>query len=245
MSSPQKENGYVAIASELFDALARTHLSGYQRQVLDVIIRKTYGYNKKEDSISLSQFVKLTGLKKQHICRAISDLLIRNIITKKDNDIANSYGILKNYDLWKTLPKLVKAKVSLPKLVKVVTKIGNTSLPKLGHTITTTTKDNITIDSSEPSSHNPENIILGEFKEINPMINFGNKTQRQAVTDLLKEFGEEKLTGMIKWYKTKLTDKFCPTATTPLAFKNKLGDITIYANKLKETKPRYIDLDNL
>ena len=45
MASPQTENGYVKIATELHDALCKTRISGEARQMLDVIIRKTYGYD--------------------------------------------------------------------------------------------------------------------------------------------------------------------------------------------------------
>ena len=56
MASPQLKDGYVAIANEIMDALAHIRIPGEARQVLDVILRKTYGWKKKEDEISLSQF---------------------------------------------------------------------------------------------------------------------------------------------------------------------------------------------
>jgi phage replication O-like protein O len=64
MNSPQLENGYTRIANELLDALIRYRIPGEERQVLDVIIRKTYAYGKKEDRISLSQFHDMTRIKK-------------------------------------------------------------------------------------------------------------------------------------------------------------------------------------
>ena len=83
MASPQKENGYTAISNELLDALSRIRIPGESRQVLDVIIRKTYGFNKKYDCISNSQFVKYTGIKKQHVSRAVAKLKNMNIIYVK------------------------------------------------------------------------------------------------------------------------------------------------------------------
>jgi len=61
---PQKENGYTPIANEIMDALCSHRISGEERQLLDCIIRKTYGWNKKVDEISLSQFMKMTGMYK-------------------------------------------------------------------------------------------------------------------------------------------------------------------------------------
>jgi len=143
MASPQTENGYIKIATELWDALVKLHLPGAQRQVLDAIIRKTYGFHKKKDFITLKQFVEMTGIRKQHIVRAISVLLSRNVIfvTKNGNRSAHVYEFNKNYTRWGSLPKMVM----LPKLVTSVTKNGNkkTVTPMLYKD--TITKDNIPI----------------------------------------------------------------------------------------------------
>ena len=114
IANPQAENGYTKIANEIMEALAKIRISGEERQVLDVIIRKTYGYNKKKDWISISQFVLATGLPKSSICRAINKLLTKNIIykkvnaiDKKVNDIPLSYSFCKDFDKWKPLPKKI------------------------------------------------------------------------------------------------------------------------------------------
>ena len=111
MASPQKENGFVPIANELYEALCRTRINGEARQVLDVIIRKTYGFQKKSDCIALSQFVLYTGLPKPTVCKALNHLKEMNLITQKANGIANEYSIIKDYSLWNPLPK----KITLPK----------------------------------------------------------------------------------------------------------------------------------
>ena len=53
---PQLENGYTKIANELLEAIAAIRIPGEAMQVLLVIIRKTYGYCKKKDAISISLF---------------------------------------------------------------------------------------------------------------------------------------------------------------------------------------------
>lgn len=105
MANPQLENGYVRIATEVFEALARIRIPGEARQVLDLLFRKTYGFKKKEDAISLSQFVAGTGLKKNSVCRAIKHLEDLNLVHKKENAIANIYRFNKDFDSWKPLPK--------------------------------------------------------------------------------------------------------------------------------------------
>jgi len=143
-------NGYVKITNESMEALAKIRIPGQARQVLDFILRKTYGWNKKTDMISLSQFVAGTGLSKVAVCKAINKLLKMNLITKKGNalslftkkgnEVAITYGFQKNYNLWLPLPK----KVTLPKKVKYVTKKGNRTLPKKDTTKDTITKETIT-----------------------------------------------------------------------------------------------------
>ena len=75
MANPQCENGHVDIANEIVEALARYRLSGEEWQVLLVVLRKTYGFHKKEDEIPLSQFEKMTGMYRANVVRAIKKLV--------------------------------------------------------------------------------------------------------------------------------------------------------------------------
>lgn len=107
MASPQTEDGYTRIANELLEALARIRVPGEARQVLDVILRKTYGFGKKEDAISLSQFVLATGILKPNVCASLNQLKKMNLIIQKDNDVANIYCINKDYTSWRPLSKKI------------------------------------------------------------------------------------------------------------------------------------------
>ena len=116
MTSPQLENGFTQIANELLEALARIRIPGESRQILDVVIRKTYGFHKKEDPISLSQFVLATGIKRPNIIRAIKQLININLIIKNDTGITCKYSINKVFTTWRPLSKKihVSKKISLP-----------------------------------------------------------------------------------------------------------------------------------
>lgn len=107
MANPQKENGYTAISNEIMEALAKTRISGEARQVLDFILRKTYGFNKKEDRISLSQFYLGTGLKIPNVCRALNHLLSMNLIIKSDSIKGVKYRFNKNFEEWRLLSKTI------------------------------------------------------------------------------------------------------------------------------------------
>lgn len=128
MVNPQKENGHVGIANEIWDALVKLRIPGEARQVLDAILRKTYGWNKKEDIISLKQFEKMTGIKRPNIIRARGKLLEMGIISviQKDNSYDVSYRFIKDYEQWKPLSK----KITLSKKIIPVIQKDNRPLSK-------------------------------------------------------------------------------------------------------------------
>jgi len=82
-TGPQTEDGYTQIANELLDALTRTRVPGEERQMFDFILRKTYGFNKKMDMISLSQFVTTTGVKRQNVHSSLKSLFIKRIVKRQ------------------------------------------------------------------------------------------------------------------------------------------------------------------
>lgn len=101
MANPQKEHGYTALANELLDWIARAPLNGSQFRLLMTVVRKTYGFNRKEDRISATQFHEATGLHKQVVARELRDLAKRGyLVSIGDIHHAKSYQIQKNYQLW-------------------------------------------------------------------------------------------------------------------------------------------------
>ena len=124
MASPQTENGFVRVANELWDALIKYRIPGEQEQCLKVIIRQTYGYNKKRCEISLKVFENSTGINKPNISRALRGLKEKNVISiiKKDNRSDSTYGINKNYDSWKSLSKKITPKSLSKKIITVIKK---------------------------------------------------------------------------------------------------------------------------
>lgn len=105
MASPQAENGHIDIANEIADALARTNLSAYQSRILWALWRKTWGWHKKEDWISNSQFVEVTGIAKGHVAATLKELSMRNMVTRAGNKTAFN----KDYTQWRELPPGVRA----------------------------------------------------------------------------------------------------------------------------------------
>lgn len=105
MANPQIENGFTKIANETMEALMRTRIPGEARQILDTVIRKTCGWNKQEDIISLSQFNLFTGIVKPSLIRGIKQLLSMNLIYKKAKGKNSFYCFNKDFSTWKPLAK--------------------------------------------------------------------------------------------------------------------------------------------
>lgn len=100
---PTGNRGYTKTPHELDEALMRTNLSSYQSRIVRAIIRKTYGWHKKEDWISNSQLVEMTGIAKSHVSRTVTQLIDRNIVTKR----GNKFSLNESYTQWRELPKQV------------------------------------------------------------------------------------------------------------------------------------------
>lgn len=163
MPQPQLENGYIRIASELIDQLLRINLSAYQNRVLLAIIRKTYGYNKKEDWVSVSQLVGMTGMRQSHVSRTKKELLQRKLVTS----LGNKMGIQKDSSLWCNIPNQVYTDSGIKNIPNQVLDIPIQvkNIPVQGHTIDNNnkqyTKDII-----------PKGITAFGNAEINELISF-------------------------------------------------------------------------
>lgn len=96
MASPQKENGFTPIANELLEAFVIHKFTEYQRVIILFIFRKTYGWSKKEDWISNSQFVEGTGISKGNISRTLKELKLLKVVICRDNKLS----INKDWEKW-------------------------------------------------------------------------------------------------------------------------------------------------
>jgi phage replication O-like protein O len=137
-ASPQAEDGHIDVANEIAEALAKINLSSYESRVLWAVFRKTYGWHKKTDQISITQFQKITGMKRRHVSRTLSKLLQRNIVTQIGDSRITTYGFKKDYTKWKDITQ-TGDDVGIPRVCwqgmkKIVTQTGDRSSPKQVHT---------------------------------------------------------------------------------------------------------------
>ena len=149
--NPQLENGHIKIATELWEALIKYRIPGEQRQVLDFIIRKTYGWHKKQDGISYGQFVDFTGIKKSNVIRAIKELKKKKVIRvlKKEYNSYATYEFNKKYTQWE---RYSKKSTALKKEYGGYSKESTDGYSKESTTIDTITKATITKATNKRSN---------------------------------------------------------------------------------------------
>ena len=115
MANPQCEDGFTKIANEIMDALISHRLSGQEFQIIHFVLRKTYGFGKKYDFISMGQISKATGINRPKVCKLLNSLYSKNILSviqkgntpviQKGNRGINCLCFQKDYEKWKVLPK--------------------------------------------------------------------------------------------------------------------------------------------
>ena len=164
MANPQIQNGYVKIANEIVEALIATDLAGQDFKIALFIIRKTYGFNKTEDIISLSQMMSATGMSKIRCSQVVNRLQLRKILTVTEfiNGVSKKYRLNKDFESWTTIKKNINRYKKTKSTVKV---LRNLPLRKSVTTKDTITKDTITKD------------IYGEFTKLTH-IEYSKLTER-------------------------------------------------------------------
>ncbi len=112
-----KKQSYTQVPNDIMDKLYSKgfHLPGEQGAVFNFILRKTIGWGKDNDKLSLSQFASALGIKKQSADRAIKALASRKIITvSKDADSqVKVFGINTNIAEWKPSAKMLPSATTL------------------------------------------------------------------------------------------------------------------------------------
>lgn len=216
MANPQKENGFTPIANEILEKLVNISLLGSEFQILLFIIRKTYGYQKKADRISLTQFEKGTGISRPTVVKTLKNLMAKGLIVKICLPGGNiGYSFIKDHENWVVKTHLlVKGKWETSK--DVFTK---TSKDVLTH------KRNKEITKEIPEQSSGDiNLLLESFSKLNPTMKkmYGNTTQRKACDFLISEYGLERVQGVVEKTLPRTNGiQYFPTITTPVQLADK------------------------
>ena len=100
MSNPQIEDGYTRIANELLDAIVAYSFTKRQYKLVFHIIRKTYGFGKKVDDMTVTQVSNHIGLDRSAASKALDELVTLNVVIKTNGRYGYLLGINKNYQEW-------------------------------------------------------------------------------------------------------------------------------------------------
>ena len=94
------DDGYTRTANAIQDQLCQLDISGNQFQVLNAIIRSTFGYNKKQDRVTNSYLAELTGISDWSVREALKVLSDRKIIICTKSGIMKLVSINKVISEW-------------------------------------------------------------------------------------------------------------------------------------------------
>lgn len=122
---PELDDGYLRIANELWQALIDYDFTAMQMKIIAVIIRETYGYNRKSKDLSVSYLAKGTRSSKVGVSKALNDLINKKVIVEYESNTnrkAREIGINKYYLDW--------ARVQPERTLELTTVVCNQSEPQ-------------------------------------------------------------------------------------------------------------------
>lgn len=229
MASPQTDNGFTRIANELMEQFSMPGMNGSELRVVLFIVRKTYGFGKVQDRISLSQFQQGTGMNRSQAVETIKDLVAKNIVIK-DGGI---YKLNKNYEEWlvcKRIPPSMQTDTSMQKHTTAsMQKHTKTSMQKHTHK---RKKETITKETSKTVVLQGEqwNKLIDSFEPINPLFEelYRNTTERSALEVMATKFGYEKLLATIQALPGIVSQPYAPRITKPTELKRDLGKLLLF-----------------
>lgn len=237
MASPQKENGHAQIANEILEALARTPLPGTELRLVLHVLRKTYGYGKKKDWISISQFAEALHIDTKSVCRSKKRLLGWGVVEMDGNKI----GLNKNWESWQVVASAPLAQKPQGSGVRASGKSVPEVVASAPHTKDNITKDIVsiikkptskkkTVELSETSEESKAIVDIIEVfqKSVSPSINYGHRGHRGAAQRLVSAFGREKALEAAKYAVSVQSDKYAPVVTNPTELEAKYDKLKIH-----------------
>jgi len=76
------DDGYTKIPNLLLEALPLARLTGVQKSICMFLWRRTYGWKRNEDAISMGEFAMACGSSRPYISLQLNDLINKNVISR-------------------------------------------------------------------------------------------------------------------------------------------------------------------
>jgi len=89
------DDGFIRFANLLAEAILVTELSAIQIKIMVFILRRTYGWNSRDDAISIGNIAEVCNADRIHVTRQINELIRRNMIRR----VASQPGKMSEYEI--------------------------------------------------------------------------------------------------------------------------------------------------
>ncbi len=203
--------------------MAKCDPGNSQSQILWAILRKTYGWHKKEDQISIDQLAEMTGISRRMVIYSLQNLeakrmviIIRKRGRGKKNEI-NTISFQKNYEKWIVQEKSDQYKKVLEKRKLAYQK-----------------SKGLVVQEKISSARNP-NLVVQEIEKNSGFLAPTKETTKDNTKDIYGEFQNVKLS---KEEYQKLVDRFTEPGT-----KDRIEILSQYiASKGKKYSSHYATL---
>lgn len=179
MANPQKENGSTDIANELLEIIYSSKFNGTELAIILCVLRYTYGFHRKEHSLSISFIAKAINRHKHEISKYIIKLINDNVLVETKKPSFNSVrevGINKDYSKWNYYQSV--------KLL-TVSKTTNTTVSKITDTPVSKITDQETKNETKKETKN----IYGGYGRV--------KLYKKEYEKLCDEFGKDFIDNQI------------------------------------------------
>ncbi len=189
------KTGFTKYPNVLMD-LYMKEISPIAFKLLSVICRKTIGFNKSQDNISLSIFKKYTGVSKASVVKGLNELIDRKLIIKSKNLTTNTYelnlDVLQQNQIVKTesVQKINQGLIAVPDIDQILNRQAVQDL----NTQKTPFKKNEIKSSTTIFSNNV--LLVAEEWNTRFAIKISKSDQilLQAINECLKQFSVNDLT---------------------------------------------------
>ena len=145
--NPQVDNGYIQICHEVYEHLIQiNYKSTYTLPVILAAVRKTWGWQKKVDAISISQIEGLTTYERWSIIRALKEAeALHILLVERKSGFPSQIAINKHYDTWLT------SSVGATRSIGATRSVGATSTSSVG--ATTPTSDTSSVGATHKRNY--------------------------------------------------------------------------------------------
>ena len=99
-ANPQLENGHTRVANELLEAIIKYPFYATEYKIVRIVIRNTYGWNKKEALMSYGMIAKEIDVSISYVKKIMKNLIKNIVILKAKQKNRNLLALNKTYTSW-------------------------------------------------------------------------------------------------------------------------------------------------